>query len=418
MKKLLVIARREYLERVKKKSFLVGTILGPVLMAGLIFAPALILDRTTELSVRFDVIDSTGVFYDDLREELADTLKTGELKFVMRRREAGETGIEGLRETLALEVEEDVIDGYLFIPADIMETSRCTFFGKRLGNIKGLSRIESALSRVVIARRLSGEGMEYGTVSRLVRDIDMEPMMLKGGEAKKGGFDLLFVSTFMFIMLLYMTILLWGVAVMRSIIEEKNNRVVEVMLSSVRPFDLLGGKVFGVGATGLTQYAIWAVCAVALTAAPLAANITQYAAFTPAILGYFILFYVLGFLFYATLFAMVGSICNTDQEAQQLQQPIVLCLVFTIVIPMAVIQNPDGLFATIVSLIPPFTPIVMFMRISILTPPLWQIALSVALLLLSIWGVGLLAAKIFRTGILMYGKRPALREVFKWLRRA
>ncbi|MBN1885533.1 MAG: ABC transporter permease [Candidatus Krumholzibacteriota bacterium] len=419
MRKLLVIARREYLERVKKKSFLVGTILGPVLMAGLILAPSLIFEKTTELTVRFDVIDLSGILYDDFHEELSDTLKAGGRKFVMRRREADEVTLDGVRETLAMEVDEDVIDGYLLIPADILESSRCTFYGKRLGNVKGIGRIEHGLSQVVIAHRLADEGMQYGTVSRLVRNVDMESMMLKEGEEKEGGFDMLFISTFIFIMMLYMTILLWGVAVQRSIIEEKNNRVIEVMLSSVRPFDLLGGKILGVGSTGLTQYAIWAICALALTAYPIAAShITQYAAFTPEILAYFILFYVLGFLFYATLFAMTGSICNTDQEAQQLQQPIVLCLVFTIIIPMAVIQNPDGLFATIVSLIPPFTPIVMFMRISILTPPAWQIALSVALLLLAIWGAGQLAAKIFRTGILMYGKRPAFREIFKWLRRA
>ena len=135
-------------------------------------------------------------------------------------------------------------------------------------------------------------------------------------------------------------------------------------------------------------------------------------------LGFFILYYLLGFLFYASLFAGVGSVCNTDQEAQQMQQPIMLPLIFTIVIPMLIIQRPDGMFATVISLIPFFTPVVMFMRINVLMPPVWQIALSIVIMIVSIWAVGRLSAKVFRTGILMYGKKPDAREILRWLRRA
>jgi ABC-2 type transport system permease protein len=144
----------------------------------------------------------------------------------------------------------------------------------------------------------------------------------------------------------------------------------------------------------------------------------QYIHFTPMTLLFFVIFYVLGFLFYSTLFAMIGSVCNTDQEAQQLQTPVVLCLVFTLVTPMAVLQNPDGAFATIVSLIPFFAPITMFLRINLLMPPVWQIALSIALLVVGIYIAGIVAAKIFRIGILMYGKRPDVREIIKWMKRA
>ena len=135
-------------------------------------------------------------------------------------------------------------------------------------------------------------------------------------------------------------------------------------------------------------------------------------------MAFFVAYYLLGFLFYATLFAGIGAVCNTDQEAQQLQQPIVLCLVFTIMVPMMIIQNPDSMFATVISLIPFFTPIVMFMRINILTPPVWQIVLSFLIMIGSIYAAALLSAKIFRIGILMYGKRPDLREMIKWMRRA
>ncbi len=422
MKKMLLVARREYLDRVKKKSFLIGTILGPVLMGLLIFAPALLYKLSPETQTTVAVIDMTGDIYAQMETALSDSLDDGTPKFHLREIEAEETGLEEAKRVLNLEVENDAIDGYIVIPADIVDTGKAAFFGKRIGDIKTLEQIESALSNVVIGLRLSARGLDYGEVRGLVKGVDMEMMQVteKGAE-KRGGFDFIFMSSFLFIMMLYMTILMWGVAVQRSIIEEKNNRVVEVLLSSLRPEDLLFGKIFGVGAVGLTQYAIWGVFGTLMTVygltmagpvAELAGNLSF------ATLGFFVLYYVLGFLFYATMFAGIGSVCNTDQEAQQMQTPVVLCLVFTILMPMMVIQRPDSLFATIISLIPVFTPIVMFMRINVLMPPAWQIALSVVMMIFSIWFAGKVSARIFRTGILMYGKKPDAREILKWLRRA
>jgi ABC-2 type transport system permease protein len=422
MKKMLKVVRREYLERVKKKSFLIGTILGPVLMGLLIFAPALLLKFSPETQTTISVIDMAGGIYAQMEASLADTLDDGTAKFSLREVESDEAGLEEAKRLLNLEVENDAIDGYVIIPADIIDTGKAVFYGKRIGDIRTLETIERAISSVVIGMRLSAQGLDYSEVRGLVKDVDLETMQVtdKGAE-RRGGFDFVFMSTFLFIMLLYMTILMWGVAVQRSIIEEKNNRVIEVLLSSLRPEDLLFGKIFGVGAVGLTQYAIWGLFGTIMTAygltmggpvAELAGNLS----FTT--LGFFMLYYVLGFLFYSTLFAGIGSVCNTDQEAQQMQTPVVLCLVFTILIPMMVIQRPDSGFATVISLIPMFTPIVMFMRINVLMPPLWQIVLSVVILILSIRFAGGLSAKIFRTGILMYGKKPDAREILKWLRRA
>jgi ABC-2 type transport system permease protein len=422
MKKMLLVVKREYLDRVKKKSFLIGTILGPVLMGLLIFAPALILRLSPETQTTVTVVDLTGEVFEQMKASLADTLDDGMLRFRINRYEAEEIGLEEAKRALNFEVEEDAIDGYLVIPADIIDSGKATFYGKRVGDIKNLGRLESALSNVVIGMRLSSRGLDYSEVKGLVKSVDLETMQVtdKGAE-KRGGFDFVFMSSFLFIMMLYMTILMWGVAVQRSIIEEKNNRVIEVLLSSLRPEDLLFGKIFGIGAVGLTQYAIWGLVGTIMTAygltmggpvAELAGNLSF------ATLGFFILYYVLGFLFYATMFAGIGSVCNTDQEAQQMQTPVVLCLVFTILLPMMVIQRPDSPFATVISLIPLFTPIVMFMRINVLMPPVWQIALSIVLMILSIRVAGMLSARIFRTGILMYGKKPDAREILKWLKRA
>lgn len=419
MRKLLKVARREYLERVKKKSFLISTILGPVLMGGMIVVPSLIFRFSPERQEQITVVDLSRSLYDELDEALADTLAEGTRKFKLREMLATGDKLDELKKRLNAEVETDIIDGYLVVPEDILEAGKATFYGKRVGNIKGISRMQGALSNVVIAHRLESAGMDYEEVSGMVKRVDLDTKMLKEGEEKEGGFDILYLSSFIFIMILYMTILLWGIAVQRSIIEEKNNRVIEVLLSSLRATDLLGGKILGVGSVGLTQYAIWAIFAVAFSSYGMSmAGVSNLAVFSPITLIFFIVYYLLGFLFYATLFASIGSVCNSDQEAQQLQTPVVMCLVFTIIIPMAIIQNPDGVFATVVSLIPFFAPIVMFMRINILTPPAWQIALSIAILIVSILIAGNLAAKIFRVGILMYGKRPSLPEMIRWLKRA
>jgi len=423
MKKMFTVVKREYLERVKKKSFLIGTILGPALMAVLIFAPMLFMKYTPETRTRIAVIDMTDVdIFGRLQEALTDTLADGTPKYELRKVDVAGGDLDATKTALNYEIESDVLDGYMVLPEDVIEKSEAKFYGKRLGNIKTMERFESALDNAIIGIRLEVEGIDDASVEKLTKGLKVDVIQVKGGKEETGkGFDSIFMSSFMFVMMLYMTILMWGIAVQRSIIEEKNNRVIEVMLSSLRPIDLLAGKVLGVGAVGLTQYLIWAVFGVllALYGMSMGGPVAEVAAsLSIGTMAFFVAYYLLGFLFYATLFAGIGSVCNTDQEAQQLQQPIVLCLVFTILVPMMIIQNPDSMFATVISLIPFFTPIVMFMRINILMPPVWQIVLSFLIMIGSIYAAALLSAKIFRIGILMYGKRPDLREMIKWMRRA
>lgn len=419
MRKLFKIAKREYLDRVRRKSFLIGTILGPILMGGMIIVPGLLFSITAGEHVTMAVIDMADSLYSDFSAALDDTLKDGTKMFLLKKAEIDGQSFEALKEELKSQVTGGLLDGYLVIPKDIIKSGNATFYGKKVSNVTTLERIEKALNRVVMAKRLARHGMQYDAVQKMMEKVKLETVQITKGEEKKSDFENKFQTSFIFIMILYMTILMWGVAVERSIIEEKNNRIVEVLLSSVRPFDILGGKILGVGAVGLTQYAIWAVFTGALAVYALSTGMfAQFVSFTWVTLLYFMLYYLLGFLFYSTIFAGIGSICNTDQEAQQLQTPVVMALAFTIIIPIAIMQKPDGLFATVVSMIPFFTPIVMFMRINVLTPPAWQIALSVLIMLVSIYIAGLISAKIFRVGILMYGKRPQIKEVMKWLRRA
>jgi len=419
--KLLKIAKREYLQRVKRKSFLIGTILGPVLMGIMMLAPVLIMSRGGQVQTRLVIADMTGSIYTELNAGLADTLNDGGLMFNLTKLEVtGQDEFEARKSDLNLQVSADMIDGYLFIPSDIVTEGKAVFYGKRVGDINAIRRIRNELTNCVLGKRLSSEGIDYSIVKDLIEKVDLKTIQLQKGEEKESDFDFLYFSSFIFIMMLYMTILMWGIAVERSIIEEKNNRIIEVLLSSVKPFDLLGGKILGVGSVGLTQYAIWGIFGVLLSTYGLSmgGTVAKFSAFSWVTIVFFIVYYLLGFLFYSTMFAGIGAICNTDREAQQMQTPVVMALAFTIIIPMMIIQNPDGTFATVISMIPFFTPIVMFMRINILTPPAWQIALSILIMLGSIYIAGQISAKIFRVGILMYGKRPDVREILKWLRRA
>jgi ABC-2 type transport system permease protein len=417
--KLLTVAKREYLDRVRKRSFLIGTILGPLLMGATILVPGLLFEHTPETRMNVAVVDLTHSLYGTFAAALDDTLSDGSRMFILRNVEATKGDLEGAKRELNAEIQVGTLEGYVVIPADILEKGKATYYGKKVSNVRTIERIDNALNETVVARRLELEGLDYGKVSELIRGVKVETVqVLKGGE-RASRFELSFVTTFVFIYMLYMTILLWGIAVQRSIIEEKNNRVIEVLLSSLKSFDIMAGKIIGVGAVGLTQYAIWAVVGVGLVFYALSAGqFSQYVSFSAMTLVFFMLFYVLGFLFYSTLFAGIGAVCNTDQEAQQLQTPVVICLAFTIIIPLAVMQSPEGTFSTVLSMVPFFAPILMFMRINILMPPVWQIALSIAILIGSIYVAGVLAAKIFRVGILMYGKRPDIREIAKWMRRA
>jgi len=418
MRKLIKIAKREYLDRVRRKSFFIGTILGPVFMAAFIVVPGLLVGLSSGKQVTLAVVDRSDSVFNELKATLDDTLKDGRSMFILKKHEVSGMDIESVRKYLNSQIEEKVIDGYIIIPEDVIDSGKVTYYGRNVSNFTVLERLESALNKVVVGKRLARGGMDYSQVKELMEKVELETVQVKRGREKKGEFESQFQTSFVFIMMLYMSILVWGIAVQRSIIDEKNNRIVEVLLSSVRPFDMLLGKIVGIGFVGLTQYAIWAAFAGFLALYAISAGFGHLISFSAFTIVFFVVYFVLGFLFYSSIFAGIGAICNSDQEAQQLQTPVVMALAFTILVPIAIIQNPDGMFATIISFIPFFTPIIMLMRITVMTPPAWQIILSIIVLLVGIYFSGKVSAKVFRIGILMYGKRPQIKEVMKWLKRA
>jgi ABC-2 type transport system permease protein len=258
-------------------------------------------------------------------------------------------------------------------------------------------------------------------VEELTRGVDLRPVRLSAtGEREDRGASFFF--SFVLVMMLYTAVAMWGQLVLTSVIEEKSNRVVEVIVSSIRPRHLLTGKLLGVGAAGLTQFLVWALALLALSllGAGLAASlgVGRLPEIAPSTLVLFLVFFLLGYLMYAALFAAVGSCVNTTQEAQSLAFPVFMPLILAIVFMPMVLQAPDSGLSIVLSLVPFFTPLLMFLRISALTPPFWQIALSIALCVLTIGGIMLVAARIYRVGILMYGKRPTFPEIVRWVGRA
>ena len=279
--------------------------------------------------------------------------------------------------------------------------------------------MRNAVHSAIVKQQLAQKGMSGAEVESVLKPIDFDSIRIEKGKEGASGVAVFLVS-FTMVMLLYINVLVYGFAVMRSIIEEKSSRILEVLLSSVTAKQLLAGKIIGVGAVGLTQALIWLAIAGAFSIAGMTASRSMMSNVHIPMAGIvaFAVFFILGYFLYSTMYAALGAMVNSDQEAQQVQWPAMLPIVFSIILSTPVLQHPNSQLAIWTSLIPFFTPILMFVRIMAETPPLWQILLSVVLMLVTTWGLLGLSSRIYRVGILMYGKRPTLPELRKWLRYA
>ena len=417
MHKMLKVIKREYVEATRKKSFIIGTLLGPVAIAALILIPALLSGVTSERQQRIAVIDESGELYDKLVGSLQDTLSGGRPKYILSLVQAEEEHPDDVKSDLAQRVNRDALDAYVVIGKHVFTDGYSEYHAKNVSNLSEIMRIQGALNAIVVEERLTREGLDPQEIHRLTRRISMKTIKVTKGEERESGFMQDYVGGFVFMMLLYMTILLYGVAVMRGVLQEKSSHIVEVLLSSMSAFQLMVGKLIGLAAVGLTQMAVWIMAAsfVSSHAAQwLHRDIPHIV--SSSSLAFFAVFFFLGYALYATLFATVGAMCSSEQDAQQFQFLIILPLIIPILTNMYIVQNPDSSVSIALSLIPFFAPMVMFLRIHILTPPTWQIAASIGLLVLTILLTVLLAARIFRVGILMYGKRASLTEVWRWMR--
>ncbi len=422
MRKILSVIKREYLQIVKTKGFIIGTVLGPVLMVALIVVPILGQLVSVGKQETIGVIDLTQEIFAELDKKLDYKLKDGTRRYILEEFKPT-ASVENLRNAMSKKVLEKELSAYIFIPDSISEGGEAQYVSLHTTDFDEIKNIHSAINSVVIEKRLKKEGLDPAKVSQYLRPVKMTPVKVtKKGEEKDIGAT--FLISYLLVLILYMTLFFYGAIIMRGVIEEKSSRVVEVILSSLKPFQLMMGKILGIGAVGLTQYSIWALFGFAASrySKSLISSFVRIPAdFSlprmPAyIFIYFVIFFLLGYFLYATFYAAIGSMVDSEKEAQQLLFPVTMFLVIPILMIMFVVKNPESTFAVVLSMIPFFAPIIMLMRVCILLPPFIQIGGSILLLILAILLMVWLTAKIYRVGILMYGKRPSLAEIVKWIR--
>ncbi len=420
MRKLWLIIKREYITRVKTKGFVIGTLALPLLTIGVFVFSILVAMRQPDHTLKLAILDDAGGLSAAVTKGLNGTLPNGQPTFrVVKSFEMSEPGA---RAELRAELSAGRLDGYLVIPKDISAGKRAEFHSRNPGDIALTDSIARAVSDAVIARRLSERGVRVDNVGEMVRGVDVKLIKVsKHGESEEKGDT--FLVAIVLAMVLYTTMVMYGVMTMRAVLEEKTSRIMEVLVSAARPFQLMAGKILGVGGVALTQYLIWSVSAALLTSYGFAmASTLQPGASAPhlhlpaSLLVYFVVYFLLGYFLHASIYAAIGAAASNEQDAQQLQWPATLPLIFSFVMFNFILRDPNSHTAVMLSLIPFFTPILMLLRISAETPPFWQIALSMALTVLTTVGVVYFSARIYRVGVLMYGKRPSLVELFRWLR--
>ncbi len=435
MRKILSVIKREYIQIVRTKGFIIGTILGPVFMLGLLVVPILVQTAAVEEQKTIGVVDLTYEVFSELDKRLAQSqfkLQDGSRKYVLKEFEPT-AGVEKLRNELSQRVLNNELSAYILIPAEVLhveeveqadessgeEEARADFVSKHTTDFQEIGDLRSALNRVIVEKRLKNGGLDPQKIAQYTRRVDLRTIKVtkRGEEEDTAG---TFMISYFLGLIIYMAILIYGQVIMRGVIEEKSSKVVEVILSSLKPFQLMMGKILGIGAVGLTQFAVWTLFGVgaSLYSSSFIAASPDFSlpSIPPHVFIYLMVFFILGYFLFATLYAAIGSLVNNEKEAQNLVFPVMMFLIIPIMLMIWIIRSPNSSLSVILSLVPFFAPILMFLRINVLLPPFWQIAASILILALTILFMIWLVSKVYRVGILMYGKRPSFQEVVKWIR--
>lgn len=437
MNKILAVIRREFIERVRTKSFLIGTFLFPVLFGVFGYLPGALMQRETG-TLGLVLLDATT---DGSGQRLAaafDSVTIGEgpgalARYRVVRVEAG-ARMEVLRDSVVRQIglrdgPPNAADGVLLLTEDAVASGKVIYLGSNVTSFRDMSRLEHVLEPRLREERLRRQGASADVVEAAAIGLDMEATKVSEGQTTGVSSEASFFLAYIINFLMYMTLLLYGIQVMSAVIEEKSNRIVEVLVSSMTPFQLLMGKVIGVGAVGLVQLGIWGATGFYVTSlfkggasAPAGVAVDGTArSFTlpsvnPDLVIVVLVFFLLGFFLYSALYAAVGAMCNTQQEAQQANTPITMLIGLGMLSMFALINEPSGTMARVLSFIPFFTPIVVPVRYAIAPLPVSEVLLAVGVMLLGIAGTVWLGARIYRVGVLSYGKKPTLKELWRWAR--
>jgi ABC-2 type transport system permease protein len=413
MRNILLIARREYLEQVRGRAFRMTTVGLPgvfALILGVGYLSSLGLGANRHMAV----VASDPALANEIRDQLVGDKEAKARIDVIAQPTPQE------RAQLVREVQAEQLDGLLWVDSAPGKIPIGTFVSQSSGDFITAARLKSALTHAVLDERLTGAGMKQSEADTLVDGVALDTLQVKkDGSLVKTNAEASLWKGYVMAFLLSMTTMIYGMNVARSIIQEKTSRIFEVMLAIAKPGDMLAGKLIGVGAVGLTQIAIWLAAGAVILVSPLAAAIMtgEFAmrfTWTEALL--FPVYFVLGYLLYSSLFAGLAATCETEQELQMYMPLAAAPTWLSFALILLVINDSNSFWSVAASFFPPTAPVIMFLRMASEIPPLWQLAVSIGLLILSVWVVLWFSARLYRVGILMYGKRATLPELMRWLR--
>lgn len=406
-RKMMRIARMEFRQTARNRAFVIVTIIGPFIIVAMSVLPSLLAMNEA------DALEETTISMINGPPELQQAVTSALSGTPIRIVDAGRDE-EALRRAL----QNKSIRGYLVLP-DTLDADRARLVTSGAASFALVGTLQSVIGQSVVSLRMARAGLDPAQVAELSRRPTLDVSRYDASAGVEAGQDptTAIFTVLAFTMMLYMTILLYGQAIGRSVLNEKLSKTVEIMLSSVNPRELLVGKIAGKAAASILQYAIWILMAAGFLniIGPLVDLQFTLAGGTSTYL-YLVMFFLLAFLLYSSVYAALGAASEDETHLGQLAWPVILFLVIPMVSIGAIATSPDSVFPRVLSLIPLTSPIVMFQRLLVGNPAAWEVALCLGLLLMSICVVALLAAKIFRVGILMTGKRFSMREIVRWVR--
>ena len=412
IKKIITIAKWEYLEKVKTKTFIISLIVTPLLIISFSILPSLLFREESPKVEVIGVIDNTGKYFTGLNEQMGKyELPNGQRNYILVNLVGIKSNLKELTKTADKNVLKNMIEGYLLIKSIGSDSISAEYRSSALGNFKVVSRLEEALNTIRTQIKLEKSGLDKNLISLFQQNTFIDQKKIEEeGKVEESDFLTTFFLSIVLILLLMMMVIYSGQLLVRNMIEEKSSRLIEMLVSSSTPDELMAGKILGLSLLGLTQIFIWAIIGVGLVGTAL----VPYAAFKNVLP--MLIYFILGFIFYTTLFVGIGSAVNTEQQAQQITTYLSLILMLPVVIAMPVIQNPDFIVTKIFSYIPLTIPTVMVLRLNVQNVPAFEIILTILILLLSIVIVTKISAKVFRIGILSYGNKLSFKEIFSWLK--
>jgi ABC-2 type transport system permease protein len=430
MSRAWVVVKREFLESVRTKMFLLGTLFGPVIMVGFIVLPSYFSNVGGGGRINIAVIDETSSgLGDDVAAALAQYTQAArqdksQTSYTVRVIPSTPGGQEGVRQQLSKQIRAGTLDGYLLLPEGVLTGANAVYEGTNASAQRQMRELHDAVQNSVRKVRLNRAGIPQQKLAAALQPVKLEQRKFGGEEGDGGAAQLAIGFGYFMAFAIYMGVILYGASVARGVMAEKRDRIVEVILSSIRARDFMIGKVIGIGGAGVLQMGIWAVFAAIVLvwgqgiAAQLNMTIPPLPHIPPIVGFNFLFFFLGGFFLYAAMFASVGALATNDAEIQQLQFPVMLPLIAGFFMVFAVIENPNTWLATVGTILPFTAPMVAPMRSAVVTIPFGEWLASVVLMIITVVFMVWIAAKIYRVGVLATGKRPSFAELMRWMRAA